>query len=140
MDNSSSFFKFIFILGCAGSLVPHRLFSSCGKWGLLSSRGAQASLCSGFSCGARAPGPAGLSSCGSRALERRLSSCGATYRLSYSAAHGIILDQGSNLCLLHWQVDSLPLSPRGSPHPSFFFFFNCCHLFPSLVFFFLRVY
>ena len=48
---------------------------------------------------------------------------GATYRLSYSAAHGIILDQGSNLCLLHWQVDSLPLSPRGSPHPSFFFFF-----------------
>ena len=51
-------------------------FSSCG---------AQASHCSGFSfCGARALGvqasvvvTRGLSSCVSRALERRLSSCGA---------------------------------------------------------------
>jgi len=25
------------------------------------------------------------------------------------------LDQGLNLCLLHWQVDSLPLSHQGSP-------------------------
>ena len=30
--------------------------------------------------------------------------------LSCSEAHGIFLDQGSNLCLLLWQVDSLPLS------------------------------
>ena len=29
----------------------------------------------------------------------------------------IFPDQGSNLCLLHWQVDSLPLSPQGSPAP-----------------------
>ena len=28
---------------------------------------------------------------------------------------GIFLDQRLNLCLLHWQVDSLPLSPLGSP-------------------------
>ena len=28
---------------------------------------------------------------------------------------GIFLDQGSNLCLLHWQADSLPLSHQGSP-------------------------
>ena len=28
---------------------------------------------------------------------------------------GIFLDQGSNLCLWHWQVDSLPLSHQGSP-------------------------
>ena len=27
----------------------------------------------------------------------------------------IFLDQGLNLCLLHWQVDSLPLSHQGSP-------------------------
>ena len=27
---------------------------------------------------------------------------------------GIFLTQGSNLCLLHWQVDSLPLSYQGS--------------------------
>ena len=47
--------------------------------------GAQASHCRGFSCcGAQALGAQasvvvarGLSSCGSRALERRLSSCGA---------------------------------------------------------------
>jgi len=30
--------------------------------------------------------------------------------LSCSTAGGIFLDQGSNLCLLHWQADSLPLS------------------------------
>ena len=29
---------------------------------------------------------------------------------------GIFLTQGSNLCLLHWQVDSLPLTHQGS-HP-----------------------
>ena len=28
---------------------------------------------------------------------------------------GFILTQGSNPCLLHWQVESLPLSPQGSP-------------------------
>ena len=35
--------------------------------------------------------------------------------LSCSAALGIFPDQGSNLCLLYWQVDSLPLSHQGSP-------------------------
>ena len=30
-------------------------------------------------------------------------------------ACGIFLNQGLNLCLLHWQVDSLPLSQQGSP-------------------------
>ena len=29
--------------------------------------------------------------------------------------HGIFLSQGLNLSLLHWQVDSLPLSHQGSP-------------------------
>ena len=29
---------------------------------------------------------------------------------------GLFLDQKSNLCLLHWQADSLPLSHQGSPH------------------------
>ena len=28
---------------------------------------------------------------------------------------GIFLTQGLNLSLLHWQVESLPLSPQGSP-------------------------
>ena len=35
--------------------------------------------------------------------------------LSCSRAHGIFPDLGSNLCLLHWQADSFPLSFEGSP-------------------------
>ena len=35
--------------------------------------------------------------------------------LSCSAACGIFPDQGSNLCPLHWQVDSQPLRHQGSP-------------------------
>ena len=35
--------------------------------------------------------------------------------LSCSVAHGIFPDRGSNLCLLHAQADSLPLSHHGSP-------------------------
>ena len=35
--------------------------------------------------------------------------------LSCSMACGIFADQGSNPCLLHWQVNSLPLSHHGSP-------------------------
>ena len=62
----------------------------------------------------------GLSSCGSRALERRLSSCGALPGLSCNAACGMFPDQGSNPCLLHWQVDSQPLRHQGSPRKSSF--------------------
>ena len=62
-----------------------RAFSSCGERGLLFVGGEQASHCGGFSCcGTRALGARasvvvahGLSSCGSRPLERRRSSCGA---------------------------------------------------------------
>ena len=35
--------------------------------------------------------------------------------LSCPKARGIFPDQGSNPCLLHWQVDSVPLSHQGSP-------------------------
>ena len=35
---------------------------------------------------------------------------------SCSGACGIFLDQELNPCLLHWQVDSYPLSHQGSPH------------------------
>ena len=62
-----SFYKFIyfylFIFGCVGSSLRCAGFSCCGAWAL----GARASVV--VACG--------LSSCGSRALERRLSSCGA---------------------------------------------------------------
>ena len=37
------------------------------------------------------------------------------HRLSYPKACGVFLDQGANLCLLHWQADSLPLSHQGNP-------------------------
>ena len=36
--------------------------------------------------------------------------------LRCSVASGIFLDQGSDSCLLHWQVDSLLLSHQGSPN------------------------
>ena len=36
-----------------------------------------------------------------------------------SVACGILLDQGSNLCLLHWQADSQPLDHQGNPNSSF---------------------
>ena len=35
--------------------------------------------------------------------------------LSCSVACGILLDQGSNPCPLHWQADSQPLRHQGSP-------------------------
>ena len=35
--------------------------------------------------------------------------------LSCSAACGVFPDQESNLCLVHWQADSSPLSRQGSP-------------------------
>ena len=36
-------------------------------------------------------------------------------KLSCSTAYGIFPDQGLDLCLLHWQVDSYPLYHQGSP-------------------------
>ena len=39
---------------------------------------------------------------------------------SCSAACGILPDQGSNPCPLHWQADSQPLHHQGSPHPHFY--------------------
>ena len=66
----------------------------------------QASHCAGVSCGARTLGHVGFSSCGSRALE---------HRLSCSTACGIFPDQGWDPCLLYWQADSSSLSHWGSP-------------------------
>ena len=39
----------------------------------------------------------------------------AAHMLSCSVACGISPNQGPNLCLLHWQADSLPLSHQVSP-------------------------
>ena len=66
------FFKlYLLIFGHAGSWLPHRLFSSCGDQGLLSSCNVQPSHCGGLSClRAQALRHAGFSSCGSQAPEQ----------------------------------------------------------------------
>ena len=86
----------VFIFGCAGSSLMHGLFSSCG---------AQVSHFGGFSC-CRAQA---LGHQASVVAAPKLQSTGlilVVHRLSCSVARGIVLDQGWNLCLLHWQADS----------------------------------
>ena len=78
------FFCFkLFNFGCVGLRCCMLAFSSCGRWGQLfvALRGLLIAMAS--CCGARALGvwasvvvACGLSSCGSWALEYRLSSCG----------------------------------------------------------------
>ena len=81
LELNSFFFLiiFLFIFGCPGSSVLSRIFSTYGKWGLLSSCNVLASHCGGFCCRAQASVVAAcrLSSCGSRVLEHRLTNCGA---------------------------------------------------------------
>ena len=77
------------------------------------------SHCSGFFCGAEPLGPRGT---GASARARELRCLGSRAQIQQlrhmdlfsSTARGIFPDQGSNSCLLHWQVDSLPLSHQGS--------------------------
>ena len=71
------FFCLFVFLAALGLCCCARAFSSCGEWGLLfvAVRGLLiAWILLLRSMGSR---HAGFSSCGSRALERRLSSCGA---------------------------------------------------------------
>ena len=75
---------YLFIYGCAGSSVL--------RSGFLWLR------CEGFSLW----WPLSLQSSGFR----RAGSVVVVYGLSYFVASGIISDQGSTLCLLHWQADS----------------------------------
>ena len=70
--------------------------------GFVSSCNVKASHCRGFSC------------CRARTLGARASVV-VVHRLSCSTACGILPDQGSNPCLLRWQVDFLPMSYHGSP-------------------------
>ena len=106
---------FLFILGCAESLLLCRLFFTCCKrvcslvavhgllivvvslvaeYGLYSAQASVVSACV-------------LSSWSSQAPEHRLS---LAHGLHCSTACGILLDQGSNPYLMHWQMSSLPLS------------------------------
>ena len=55
------------------------------------------------------------------------------HRLSCSTACRIFLDQESNRCLLHWQVNSLPLSHQGGPIHFFFLIIEYSLYWASLV-------
>ena len=74
-------------------------FSSHGRWGLLSNCGVWPSHCGGFySPRAQALDP--------------WSWVVVVHRLSCPMGCGILLDQGSSPCPLHWQRDSKPLDTR----------------------------
>ena len=92
--------------------------------GLLSSCCTPAPHCSGFSCcracASRAHRLQWLWHMGSvvAAVVPGLQSTSSTvvaHGLSCSETCGVFPDQGSNLCLLHWQAETLPLSHHGSP-------------------------
>ena len=81
-------FIYWFIFGCAGSLLLLRLFPSCRA---RASHGGDLSFLR-----ARVLGHAG--------------SVVVAFRLNCSSACGLFPDWESNPCLLHWQMNSLPLS------------------------------
>ena len=74
---------------------------------VVASGGHSSSWCAGLSLSR----PLLLWSTGSR----RAGSVVVAHGPSCSAACGILPDQGSNLCPLHWQADSQPLRHQGSP-------------------------
>ena len=110
-----------------GSFLLLRLFSGSGEGGLLSSGGAQASHCGGFSSVEQ-----GLSGIWLQWLARGLSSCGSWWTepraqaqylwpgLRCSMLFGIFLDLESNLSLLHCQAGPSPLSHQRSHNVSSF--------------------
>ena len=93
--------KFIYLfLAALGLRFCARAFSSCGG-------GHSSSRCTGLSL----LRPLLLQSTGSR----RAGSVVVAHGPSRSVACGILPDQGSNPCRLHWQADSQPLRHQGSP-------------------------
>ena len=85
-------------------------------WVFVSVRGLSLFVASGGHSSSRCTGlspsrPLLLWSTGSR----RAGSVVVAHGPSCSAACGILPDQGSNLCPLHWQADSQPLCHQGSP-------------------------
>ena len=69
-------------------------FSSCGARGILCSCGVWASYCRG------------VSHCRTQALGVQTQKLWCIGWINCPKARGIFLDQGSNLCPLHWQADS----------------------------------
>ena len=101
------FFNFIYLfiysfMAVLGLRLPARAFSL-----VVASGGHSSSRCAGLSLSQ----PLLLRSTGSR----RAGSVIVAHGPSCSTACGILPDQGSNPCPLHWQVDSQPLRHQGSP-------------------------
>ena len=95
----------LFLLGSTGSRVCQ--LSNCGSSVVVAH---ELSSCSTWA--------QQLQHMGSAVVAPRLQGTGsivAVCGLSCSVACGVFPDRGLNLCLLHWQADSLPLSHQGSP-------------------------
>ena len=91
-------------------------------WVFVSVRGLSPVVASGSRSSSQCTGlslsrPLLLRSTGSR----RAGSVVVAHGPSRSAACGILPDQGSNPCPLHWQADSQPLRHQGSPVPKFLY-------------------
>ena len=120
-------YKFYFLvfgfLAALGLRCCARTFSSCSERGLLfvMVRGLLIVVASVVAeHGLQAHGLQQLQHTGSVVVGCRLQSSGSVvvvHELSCSAACGILPDQESNPCPLHWQVDSQPLRHQGSPFP-----------------------
>ena len=105
------FILFIYLLFMAvlGFRFCARALSSCGKWGPLF-------------IAVRGPLTITASLVAEHRLQTHTGSAIVAHGPSCSAAYGILPDQGSNPCPLHWQADSQPLHHQGSP----FSFYNLC--------------
>ena len=106
-QGESFFYFLIFIYGCVGSSFLCEGFFQLQQAGATHS----SPRCAGLSPSRPLP----LQSTGSR----RAGSVVVAHGLSRSAACGILPDQGSNPCPLHWQADSQPLRHQGSPRREF---------------------
>ena len=94
---------FYFWLGWSSQLCG--LFSSCGERGLLSGFGAGVSHCGGLSCRR-----AWALGCVGSVVAAPSSKAHAQPAVQLLHSMWDFPDQGSNFCLLYWQVDSLPLN------------------------------
>ena len=111
LNNSSCFLFFCFFVFFFNLWLCWVFVSVRGLSLVAASGGHSSSRCTGLSL----LWPLLLRSTGSR----HAGSAIVAHRPSCSAACGILWDQGSNPCPLHWQADSQPLRHQGSPQAPF---------------------
>ena len=114
----SLFKRLLIILFALGLCCCIRAFSSCGEWGLLFI-GVTGLSCSGFSCcraralGVQASVAQHRGTVAAAPGLQNVASEVVANGLSFSPVRGIFMEQEWNLCLLHWQMNSYPLSHQG---------------------------